>query len=214
MTWYIIADQPDENFSPVLDFEPNPPPYNSVLDPYQPLDEDGRKHLPSSGVACLFDTGYIHHILYPLARRWLVLSQPALEALKGLQPDGWESFPINLTSRAFTPKHFAAKDMIAKNPYYLVNVYTQKDIVDLDKSDISSRRRNGETPFAVTIHYPDPKRGKGRMAIKRSRLDADVIWHGVKSRGESTFFISDALQQAWCRIGTDPHIFFECIEVD
>jgi hypothetical protein len=168
----------------------------------QPLSQEEKDQLPSGAKLILRpNCNTIQHIATD--RKFLILSDQALGVLREFQPDGWEAFPVELQG-ADVRKLFGA------TPYHLLNLYPERNIVDLRESNLRPRVLKAG---ATTITSYRPSDAHRQIAVKSSLVGQTALWLGADYICNFTYFVSDGLRDAWCSLGIPPNVFEPCIDV-
>lgn len=135
----------------------------------------------------------------------ILLSPKALEALKTIQPDGWEAFPIRIiVDPDDRPEH------LASDIYYLMRAESRPDVIDLHKSDL--KREDLALGSRILERYVLSAK-KRLIAVRKQQISGRHLWRSDNMGFAKVQFVSDALKDAWCEIGMNPDVFEPCLEV-
>ena len=171
----------------------------------EPFTAEAKAASPKKAKAFPRSDGFKEHIIGDPV--YFLLSAPAVDVLRALQPDGWEVVPI-----AISPYEKASADTFVGETYFLLNPYLHRNLVDLSHSDIPPHRRFLGTAFEDTVYRLRDKKHR-RIAIKRDLVGDVCLWLGEEPVLTHTIFVADRLKEAWCDIGMNPAVFEPCLDV-
>jgi hypothetical protein len=141
-----------------------------------------------------------------LSGPYFLLSEEALRVLKVIQPDGWQAVPMTVQPHE---KKWASS--FSKGQYCLVNVLTNRNIVDLGRSQIALRVINAGSKYEELIYEISEEHRI--IAVKEAFVGSTHLWAGADRVLDYVTFVSDDLKDAWHELGMNPLVFEPCVAV-
>jgi hypothetical protein len=183
---------------------PSPPATVVFGQPRRPFTEEELKIFPTSVEVAAWCTDYVQHFV--LSSPYFLLSEEALNVLRSIQPEGWQAVPLTVH-----PHEKNSADSFSKAQYNLVNILVNRNVVNLEASNLKTRILHVGTKYEKSVI--ELSESHRTVAVKEALVGSTHLWSGADRVLDYVTFVSDDLKNAWCTLGMNPLVFEPCVTV-